>query len=79
LTGTVTDTTGAAVNGASVKLINTDTNYTLVAKTDGVGVYLLRPIPIGPYRLTIEANGFSRYRRRASSLPPTWPARKMSR
>jgi len=68
LTGTVTDTTGAAVNGASVKLINTDTNYTLVAKTDGVGVYLLRPIPIGPYRLTIEADGFSRYQQEGIEL-----------
>lgn len=45
LTGTVTDASGAAITGASVKIVNTGTNYTLMTKTDGVGVYLLRPFP----------------------------------
>ena len=68
LTGTVTDTSGAAVAGASVTILNTDTNYTLATKTDGVGVYLLRPMPIGHYKLTIEARGFTRYEQQGIEL-----------
>ena len=61
LTGVVTDASGAAVPGASVKIVNTDTNFTLNGKTDSVGVYLLRPLPIGHYRLQIVAKGFNEY------------------
>ncbi|WP_420240128.1 carboxypeptidase regulatory-like domain-containing protein (plasmid) [Telmatobacter bradus] len=61
LTGTVLDVTGAAVAGASIKAVNVDTNYTLAGKTDGVGIYQLRPLPIGHYKLTVEAKGFARY------------------
>ncbi len=68
LTGTVTDASGAAITGASVKIVNTGTNYTLMTKTDGVGVYLLRPIPIGHYRLTVEANSFTRYQQEGIEL-----------
>ncbi|HWT65775.1 MAG TPA: carboxypeptidase regulatory-like domain-containing protein [Terracidiphilus sp.] len=61
LTGTVTDASGAAVAGASIKIVNTDTNFSQVTKSDGVGVYLLRAIPIGHYKLLVDANGFSKY------------------
>jgi hypothetical protein len=61
LAGNVTDLSGAAVSGASIKIVNVDTNFTLTAKTDSVGNYLLRPLPIGHYVLTIDARGFSRY------------------
>lgn len=61
LTGTVTDASGAAIAGASVKVVNTDTNYTSAGKTDATGMYLLRPLPIGHYRLTVEAANFTRY------------------
>jgi hypothetical protein len=61
LTGYVTDPTGAAVPGATVTVTNVDTNFTQAAKTDAVGNYLLRPLPIGSYTLAIEAAGFARY------------------
>ena len=61
LSGTVTDLTGAAIPSASVKIVNVDTNFTVTSKSDGVGNYLLRPLPIGHYKLLVEAKGFNRY------------------
>lgn len=68
LSGNVTDETGAAVAGASVRLTQIDTNFTLAAKTDSAGNYLLRPLPIGRYLLVIEAKGFARYRQEGIQL-----------
>jgi hypothetical protein len=61
MTGNVTDPAGAAVAGAAVTVTNIDTNLTQSIKTDSVGTYLIRPLPIGNYTLTIEAAGFARY------------------
>ncbi|MGA2808580.1 MAG: carboxypeptidase-like regulatory domain-containing protein, partial [Terracidiphilus sp.] len=61
LTGNVTDSSGAVVSGATVSITNVDTNFTQTVKTDGVGNYQLRPLPIGNYSLRIEATGFGRY------------------
>ena len=61
LTGQVTDPSGAAVPGASVTVTNIDTNFMQSAKTDSVGTYLIRPLPIGNYSLAISAAGFDRY------------------
>ena len=61
LTGQVTDPAGAAIAGATVTVSNLGTGFTHSVKTDGVGIYLLRPLPIGNYSLAIEASGFNRY------------------
>jgi len=61
LTGNVTDPSGAAVAGATVTITNTGTGLTQSVKTDSVGTYLLRPLPIGNYSLAINAAGFNRY------------------
>jgi hypothetical protein len=61
LTGNVTDPAGAAVAGATVTATNIDTNFTQSTQTNSIGVYLIRPLPIGNYALTIEAAGFARY------------------
>jgi hypothetical protein len=58
LRGTVTDPQGAAVSGAKVTLVNTDTNFTLVSISDANGLYQFNALPAAPYRLTIEAQGF---------------------
>ncbi len=61
LTGQVTDPSGAAIPGATVTITNVGTNFTQVVKTDGVGTYQIRPVPLGTYSLTIEAAGFKHY------------------
>jgi len=45
LRGTVTDPQGAVVSGATVTLVNTDTNSTLVSTSDGNGIYIFNALP----------------------------------
>lgn len=59
ITGTVTDSKGAAVPHATVHLTNVDTNFVLDSQTDGSGVYIFQPIRIGNYSVTVGAPGFS--------------------
>jgi protocatechuate 3,4-dioxygenase beta subunit len=59
LRGTVTDPTGAAVVGATVTLIDTDTNQKLVSITDANGIYQFNALPPAPYKLTVEKTGFT--------------------
>jgi hypothetical protein len=61
LTGNVTDPAGAVVVGATVTVTNIDTSFTHAVKTDSVGTYLIRPLPIGNYTLAIDATGFASY------------------
>ena len=39
ITGTITDTTGGAVPGATVVVTNADTGVSRTVKTDGAGIY----------------------------------------
>src|SRR5215210_4549433 len=58
--GTVTDTTGSAVPGATVTLKNTATGITVTAQTDENGNYQFSNVKIGPYQVTAESSGFSK-------------------
>lgn len=60
ITGTVTDTTGAAVPNASVTLLNTDVGLSLTGKTDAKGSYTFSPVRIGHYSITVTAQGFAK-------------------
>ncbi len=59
LGGTVTDTSGALLPGATVTLRNVDTGFTRSIVTDQDGRYLFAPLPpTGRWTLTIELQGF---------------------
>jgi hypothetical protein len=58
LNGTVTDPSGAAVPNAKVTLINQATGVQTTSGTDSVGAYLFSSVPIGVYRIQVEAEGF---------------------
>jgi hypothetical protein len=59
LTGTVTDTSGAAIPGATVELVNTTTNASYQATTNATGSYTFTSLPPGPgYKLTFSSTGF---------------------
>src|ERR1035438_1289619 len=60
LRGTVSDPQGAVVPGATVTLVNKDTNNTLVATSDGNGIYTFNALPPAPYRITAEHPGFKK-------------------
>jgi outer membrane receptor protein involved in Fe transport len=57
-TGTVTDPTGAAIANAKVSLTNAATDLHLTTTTNSSGNYVVKEVPIGTYKLTIEAAGF---------------------
>jgi hypothetical protein len=58
LTGTVTDTGGGIVAGATVTLTSTETNQTRTVTTGSDGVYKCSLLPPGTYRVTFAATGF---------------------
>ncbi len=58
LSGVVTDTSGAVVAGAEIKALNTATNVTYSAVSNGSGLYLLSELLPGPYALSVSAPGF---------------------
>ncbi len=58
ITGTVKDSAGASVPGATVKAINTATNLEVTAKTEPNGSYLIPNLPAGTYTLAITKEGF---------------------
>lgn len=58
LTGSVTDPSGAAVPNAKVTVTNPNTSFTNSASTNDGGVYTVRELPIGTYKMTVEASGF---------------------
>ena len=66
--GTVTDSTGAVVNSASVALTNEATQVKRTTVSDSSGVYLFPALPIGTYDLTVTASGFKTYEQRGIVL-----------
>ena len=58
LQGTVTDAQGAAIPGAVVTAINTDTSAVRKTLTDTVGDYSLLQVAPGPYKITMEKPSF---------------------
>ena len=56
--GTVTDTSGAEVHGATVTLTNEGTNASLATTTGSDGTYKFTPVRIGSYKLTATLQGF---------------------
>ncbi len=61
LTGTISDSTGAAVPGATVTITNQDTGLELSGVTDGTGTYTIRNITGGTYTLKASLQGFKEF------------------
>lgn len=61
ITGTVTDSTGAAVEGAIVTLTNEATATSLTTTTSESGGYTFDLIQIGEYTVTVEKSSFKRF------------------
>ena len=58
ITGTVTDASQAAVNGATVTLVNEATNEKRSATTNSAGVYSFQLLPAATYRFETSMTGF---------------------
>jgi Carboxypeptidase regulatory-like domain/TonB dependent receptor len=66
--GTVQDPSGAVVQSAQVSAQQVETGFTRSAITDRAGNYLLLELPVGHYRIQVEAKGFQKYVREGISL-----------
>jgi hypothetical protein len=62
--GTVTDASGGAVPGVTVRLVNTATNVTRESVSSATGEYLFLEVPVGPYQIEINQGGFKRFVRK---------------
>jgi hypothetical protein len=58
ITGDITDPTGAIVPGATVTALQIPTQRKRTALTDDAGQYLLPQLPLGQYKLIVDAPGF---------------------
>jgi hypothetical protein len=56
--GTITDSTGAAVPGASIVVASKDTGISRTLTTDSAGFYSIGPLNPGNYTITITDTGF---------------------
>src|SRR5262245_47339006 len=58
INGTVTDSSGAAVQGATIELLSPATGLHRETTTNTTGIYHLPALPIGNYRITVSKEGF---------------------
>ena len=58
ITGTVMDSSGAAVAGATVSAVCPDTNQTRSVTSGAAGEYRLSDLPICVYKVSVSSQGF---------------------
>lgn len=68
ITGTVTDTSGAVVPGASISAINIQTNSAMNTTTNELGIFRVLNLPIGEYKVVVSKQGFGSYERKGVYL-----------
>jgi outer membrane receptor protein involved in Fe transport len=56
--GTVTDPSGAAIPNAKATVTNLGTNLSVTTTTNQTGLYNFRELPVGTYKIVVEAPGF---------------------
>jgi hypothetical protein len=69
--GTIQDSSGGILPGATVTLTNTGTKATQTALSDSRGQYILGGIFPGTYDLKVELSGFKTYEQKAIGVSPT--------
>jgi hypothetical protein len=58
ISGQVTDTSGAAVPGATVTAVSAATGTSFTTRANGTGFYSFPSLPVGTYKVTIHKTGF---------------------
>ena len=59
LRGTVTDSAGAAVSGATVEVVNQQTNEKRTVTTNGNGEFVVTKLNVGSYTINTSSQGFT--------------------
>ncbi|MGH9161484.1 MAG: carboxypeptidase regulatory-like domain-containing protein, partial [Vicinamibacteraceae bacterium] len=62
ISGVVTDSSGAVVPGASIAAVQLETGLVRTAESDSRGSFAIWALPIGPYEITVAANGFTTWK-----------------
>jgi hypothetical protein len=62
ISGTVTDSSGAAVAGATVTATNIGTGVATTQQTNAAGFYSFQSLPLGTYTIDVEQKGFKSYK-----------------
>ena len=70
INGTITDTSGAAVSGASVTAVDQNTQVSTNTTSNEDGGFVLPGLPVGTYKVTVSKTGFSDYRATGIILHP---------
>ena len=68
IAGTVTDVSGAVVQGAEVTATNTGTNASRTATTSDTGSFSLTDLTVGTYQITVKQTSFKTFRLGAVEL-----------
>lgn len=63
LSGTVADSTGAAIPGATVVIVNSVSGYTRTQQTDAQGQFQFLNVPFDPYSVTVSEKGFQAFKK----------------
>jgi hypothetical protein len=79
ITGTVTDSGGGVMPGATVSIKNAGTNQVRESVTGADGAFTFPDLLAGTYDITVSVQGFKTYeQKRRSSRPPTQRGRRWS-
>ena len=68
LNGTVQDNTGAVIPGANVAVVQTQTDFKTEAVSGPDGSFRISSIPVGPYVVRVNKDGFARYEQKGIVL-----------
>src|ERR1700704_6717128 len=74
LRGTVTDSSGSAIGGATVVIDNAESRIARSATSGDGGEYRFLSLPPGTYTLTVTSAGFTRYQQTGIQLLVNTPA-----
>src|SRR5262249_50274589 len=66
--GQVTDSTGAVIVGAKIRVTNLGTGVESMSESNAEGQYLAPSLPAGRYSVSVEAPGFKRVENRDVTL-----------
>ena len=64
--GTLANSSGEALSNVPIKLVQTETNESRIAKTGDQGEFTVSSLPPGPYRIEVEQTGYKKYSRLAT-------------
>jgi carboxypeptidase family protein len=68
ITGTISNASGAVLEGVEVTAFNSANSFQARAATNEIGVYILRNLPVGEYALECSKAEFAKYQRTGINL-----------